>query len=271
MITALSNPRVKEVAALEKKAALRREMGLFVVEGRRFCSEIPPERVVRAYATESFQAEAEGRALCKRLKAETVSPDVLEKMADTKTPQGILALVRMQPGRLRDLKKGPLLVLESVQDPGNVGTLFRTAEAAGAGGILLSADSADPYSPKVLRATMGAIFRLPLVIAEDLAETVQALKTLGYTVFAAHLKGEDLYAEAAFPEKTAFLLGNEGNGLSAALSAQADRLVRIPMEGKTESLNVAVAGALLLYEAKRQRSPQKVNNRTENGPGDEKF
>ncbi|MBO4871902.1 MAG: RNA methyltransferase [Lachnospiraceae bacterium] len=255
MITALSNPKVKDVAALQKKAALRKEKGLFAAEGRRFVAEIPPERVVQAYATPDFAESPEGRALCERLHPETVSPEVMEKMSDTRSPQGILALVRMSDQKLCDLDpaRGPLLILENVQDPGNIGTLFRTAEAAGSGGIVLSGDSADPYSPKVLRATMGAVFRLPFVIADDLPGTVRSLKEQGVKIFAAHLKGENLYTEAAFPEKTAFLLGNEGNGLSEEISALADRLIRIPMEGKTESLNVAVAGALLLYEAMRRR------------------
>ena len=253
MITALSNPKVKEVAALEKKAALRKEKGLFVVEGRRFAAEIPPERAVQAYAVPDFAESPEGSGLCARLHPELVSPEVMEKMSDTRSPQGILVLVRMQPSRLSDLKAGPLLILENVQDPGNLGTLFRTAEAAGAGGLILSEDCADPYSPKVLRATMGAIFRVPFLISGDLKETVRQLKAEGMSICAAHLKGEDLYEGAALPKKAAFLLGNEGNGLSDEISSLADRLIRIPMEGQTESLNVAVAGALLLYEAKRQR------------------
>ena len=265
MITALSNPKVKDVAALQKKAALRKEKGLFAVEGRRFCEEIPADRLVQAYATAEFAASPEGEALCRRLKAEEVSPEVMEKMADTKTPQGILAVVRMQSASCAGWGSGPLLVLENVQDPGNIGTLFRTAEAAGAGGILLNEGCADPYSPKVLRATMGAIFRLPFAVTEDLPEAIRTLKASGYTVFAAHLKGRDLYGEAAFPEKTAFLLGNEGNGLTEEISGTADALIRIPMEGKTESLNVAVAGALLLYEAKRQRRHEAPGTAVQDG------
>lgn len=253
MITALSNPKIKEVTALQKKASLRKETGLFVVEGRRFAGEIPPERAVMAFATEDFASSPEGTMLCRRLRAETVSSAVMEKMSDTRSPQGILAVVRMKLSSLEDLGAGPLLILENVQDPGNIGTLFRTAEAAGAGGVIVSGDCADPYSPKVLRATMGAVFRLPFVISEDLPATLRKLQAAGTAVYAAHLKGEDLYTEAAFPEKCAFLLGNEGNGLSEEISALADRKIRIPMEGKTESLNVAVAGALLLYEARRQR------------------
>ena len=118
-----------------------------MVEGRRFCEEIPPEQLERAFAAETFLQTPEGRALAERLNAEPVTQAVMEKMADTKSPQGILALVRMREASPEDFGPGSLLVLEHVQDPGNVGTLFRTAEAAGAGGIVLDRETADPYSP----------------------------------------------------------------------------------------------------------------------------
>ena len=152
-----------------------------------------------------------------------------------------------------DFGSGPLLVLEHVQDPGNVGTLFRTAEAAGAGGVILDRETADPYSPKVLRATMGAVFRLPFVISNDLPGLLRQLRAEGFSLTAAHLAGTEYYDAVSYPARTAFLIGNEGNGLSEEITSLADKKVRIPMEGQTESLNAAVAGALLLYEAYRQR------------------
>ena len=251
MISSLSNPLIKQVLMLQKKASLRKEEGLFVVEGKRFAEEIPLERLERAFVTEAFAASEEGRELAARLKAESVSEGVMAKMADTKTPQGILALVRRQEAA--DFGPGPLLLLERIQDPGNLGTLFRTAEAAGAGGILMDRETVDPYSPKVLRATMGGIFRLPFRVAEDLRKEAEALRKQGYRLYAAHLKGQEAFDRAAYPARCAFMLGNEGNGLSEELTALADSLVRIPMEGQAESLNVAVAGALLLYEAYKQR------------------
>ena len=253
MISSLSNPLIKSVAALNKKASLRKEEGLFVVEGRRFCEELPAGRLEKAFVTEAFLETPEGRALAERLNAETVTEAVMEKMADTRTPQGILALARMKEDSPADFGPGPLLVLEHVQDPGNVGTLFRTAEAAGAGGIVLDRETADPYSPKVLRATMGAVFRLPFVISNDLPGLLRQLRAEGFSLTAAHLAGTEYYDAVSYPARTAFLIGNEGNGLSEEITSLADKKVRIPMEGQTESLNAAVAGALLLYEAYRQR------------------
>ncbi len=255
MITSVSNPAVKDVALWQTKAKARRESGFFVVEGLRLVREAAPEDVVRAYATEEFAASEEGKALCARLAAEPVSDSVMARMSDTKTPQGILAVVRQKKWRLEDLTAAPapLLVLEHVQDPGNVGTLFRTAEAAGAAGILMDAETADPWQPKVVRGTMGAIFRLPFAVSEDLPAALRELKVRGMTLYAAHLEGSREYDTVSYPPRAAFLLGNEGNGLSDAVTALADERIRIPMAGRTESLNVSTAGAVLLYEHFRQR------------------
>ena len=255
MITSVSNPAVKETVLLQTKAKARRESGLFVVEGLRLVREVPPEDVVRAFAAEGFAASEEGAALCERLGAEPVSDAVMEKMSDTKTPQGILAVVRQKKRTLQEIPEaeGPILVLEHVQDPGNVGTLFRTAEAAGAAGILMDEETADPLQPKVVRGTMGAIFRLPFAVTDDLHAALAALKAQGYTLYAAHLEGSEEYDRVQYPARAAFLLGNEGNGLSDGTAALADVRIRIPMLGRTESLNVSTAGAVLLYEHFRQR------------------
>ena len=268
MITSVSNQAVKDTVLWQTKAKARRESGFFVVEGLRLVREAPPEDVFRTYATEAFARSSEGAALCERLGAELVSETVMARMSDTKTPQGILAAVRQKHWRTEDLLErlpeaevrngeqaahGPVLVLEHVQDPGNVGTLFRTAEAAGAAGILMDAETADPWQPKVVRGTMGAIFRLPFAVTEDLPAALSALKAQGVTLYAAHLEGSEEYDRVPYPLRAAFLLGNEGNGLSKEITALADARVRIPMMGQAESLNVSTAGAVLLYEHFRQR------------------
>ena len=253
MITSLSNPLVKQVSLLNKKASLRKEEGLFVVEGRRFAEEIPADRLERAFVTEAFRDTAEGAALAERLHAETVSEAVLQKMSDTQSPQGILALVRMRETAPEEWGGGPLLLLERVQDPGNLGTIFRTAEAAGAGGIILDEETADPYGPKVLRSTMGGIFRVPFRTVPRIRDEVKRLQQTGVRVYAAHLQGQTAFDRVKYPARCAFLLGNEGSGLSDEVSGLADEWIRIPMEGRAESLNVAVAGAQMLYEAYRQR------------------
>ena len=253
MITSLSNPLVKQVCLLQKKASLRKEEGLFVVEGKRFVQEIPPDRLERAFVTEEFATSEEGAAVAERLKAETVSRTVMEKMSDTASPQGILALVRMEERPRSDFGTGPLLLLERIQDPGNLGTIFRTAEAAGAGGIIIDEETVDPYSPKVLRSTMGGIFRMPFTVVPDLQEELRRLQAEGVKVYAAHLQGRMDFDRVEYAGRCAFLLGNEAAGLSDGISGLADARIRIPMEGQAESLNVAVAGALLLYEAYKQR------------------
>ena len=144
------------------------------------------------------------------------------------------------------------LVLESIQDPGNLGTIVRTAEAADVTGIIIGGDSCDIYNPKVVRSTMGTIFRVPFVYVDDPAKAVDRLKEHGIVVYGAHLDGCDPYA-GKLKRNNAFLIGNEGNGLTDELSSKADRLLRIPMAGQVESLNAAISATLLAYEAYRQR------------------
>ncbi len=258
MITSMANPQIKEVVALRSGSKARRKAGLFVVEGRRLTEEVPADMIRKLYVTEAFAASAEGMRLCEQFcgRTETVSEAVFAKMADTDTPQGALAVVKQPsytPEQLCGGNRGnSLLLCEHVQDPGNMGTLFRTAEAAGFGGIILDRESADPLQPKTVRSTMGAIYRLPFYVADDPAAVLEQLHGLGYRSYAAHLGGEKYYDEIQYPEKIVFLLGNEGNGLSDRLTAAASEKLRIPMEGQAESLNVAVAGAVLMYERYRR-------------------
>ena len=147
-----------------------------------------------------------------------------------------------------------LLLLEDVQDPGNVGTILRTAEAAGVSGVFLSGKCADLFQPKVIRATMGSVFRVPFRVEQDICGTVAWLQEKGVRLYAAALEGSESFFCNSYTEPCAFLIGNEGNGLSAELLQTADQRVRIPMSGRVESLNAAVAAAVFLYEAKRQRN-----------------
>ena len=150
-------------------------------------------------------------------------------------------------------KKEMLLVLDNLQDPGNLGTIFRTAEAAGVTGIILSKDSVDIYNPKVIRSTMGAIFRMPLVYVEKLTDTIEELRAHQIQVYAAHLEGKNAYDEENYLNGTAYLIGNEGNGLRQEVADCADTWIRIPMLGQAESLNAAVAASILMFGAARQR------------------
>ena len=258
MITSTSNRKAAEVRNLGKKASLRREQSLFIVEGIRMFSETPEARVRSVFVTERFlkSCPPEVREKILRLPYEPVTEEVFSSMSDTKTPQGVLAVAEQEPHTLADVLKGErtnLLVLETIQDPGNLGTMLRAGEGAGLTGIIADSGTADIYNPKVIRSTMGSIFRVPVVYVQDLRETVRKLKREGVQICAAHLRGSVDYDSADYTGANAFLIGNEAKGLTDETAALADRAVRIPMLGKVESLNAAVAASVLMYELARQR------------------
>lgn len=261
MITSTSNIQVKELMRLMKKSRARAEAGVFLVEGPRMVEEIPEGRIQKIYVSESFASKHRtGQENDRYEQAEVLADLVFDRVSDTKTPQGVLAVVKRAEYEFRDLlgkKEGKMLphilVLDNLQDPGNLGTIFRTAEAAGATGILLSSDCVDIYNPKVIRSTMGAVFRVPFYYTDDLVGTLEEMKREGITIYAAHLDGKNTYDKENYRNGCAFLIGNEGNGLREETARCADCKIRIPMEGKVESLNAAVAASVLMYEAARQR------------------
>lgn len=254
MITSVSNEQIKKIIQLKEKAKVRRATGTFVVEGIKMFCEIPKGELVATYVSETF--EKENIRLLKDVSYQTVSDSVFKKISDTVTPQGILSVVKQKSysvddiiaGRKKD--KSCIVVLDRLQDPGNLGTIVRTGEGAGISGIIMSSDCADIYNPKVIRSTMGSVFRVPFAITQDLPQAVELLKHHGIVTYAAHLKGE-LYSSGVLANDCALLIGNEARGLSDAVADKADRRIKIPMEGKVESLNAAVATAILMYEAAR--------------------
>ena len=258
MITSTSNVQVKNIIQLQKKARARRQQGMFVTEGIRMFREAPEELISRIYVSESFLGDPQHRKLLEGRKYEVLSDSVFSRASDTQSPQGILCLVNMpdyDPGRLLGdaVSDGVWLVLENVQDPGNLGTMFRTGEGAGISGIIMDRNTVDIYNPKTIRSTMGSVFRVPFSIVDSLADAVNLLKERQIRVYAAHLEGSVCYDEPDYTAGTAFLIGNEGNGLTKEAAALADTNIRIPMEGRLESLNAAMAAGILMYEASRQR------------------
>lgn len=259
VISSISNPQMKNLTLLQKKAKEREEQGSFVIEGIKMFEEAKElGLLVKAYASESFFREKleENPAYFDGLEYEIITDSVFKEVSDTKTPQGIMGTVRVlrhQPEDLIRNERACLLLLEDIRDPGNLGTMIRTAEGAGITGIISSAASVDLYNPKVIRATMGSIYRVPFCQAEDFYQTLHLIKEQEITIYAAHLHGIPYDTEGSFRKKCAFLIGNEANGLSEQAAAEADALIKIPMEGKVESLNAAVAAAILMYEAARQR------------------
>ena len=256
VISSPHNPLAQGWKALTRSRKARMETRTFLAEGEHMAEEALRSGLVTALlcaedAQERYQAliaEAQERELPVYL----LSARVLEAVTDTKTPQGILALCRMpDTGSLSDL---PLIAaLENVQDPGNVGTVLRTMDAIGNAGVLLSRECADVFAPKTLRATMGAVFRVPVWIAEDLRAALEALKKRDYRLMAGALDGTPFYERPADAEHTCLLIGNEGQGLTPETAALAQQKVRLPMPGQAESLNAAVACAVMAYDVLRRR------------------
>ena len=246
MITSKTNPHIKQVKQLLSSAKARKESGLFVVEGDRMVSEVPVESIRYLYVSESHEKEFD---LSRFPRYETVGDEAFKFMADTVNPQGVLAVLK-QPSYSADalLKAGPdslYLILDDVRDPGNLGTMIRTAEAAGVSAVIMSPGCADIFNPKVIRSTMGSIFRMPFVTAE-LVPAIEKLKKSGVTVYGAAMDGAVSFKDVDYKGSSAFVIGNEANGISDEVLSSVSMKIKIPMAGKVESLNAAISAAVLL-------------------------
>ncbi len=258
MISSTANKQVKYVNALIKKAKMRREENLFVAEGLRMCEELPKDRIRTLYVSESFWKGKHFPRLAEGVgQVEVVADTVFGALSDTCTPQGVLALAEQDHYTLENIAMQPLLphlmILEQVQDPGNLGTILRAGEGAGVTGIVMDEGTVDVYSPKVVRATMGSVLRVPFVYVKDLGDALVLLKKKGIRLYAACLEGSRDYDREDYTGSTGFLIGNEANGLRQETIETADVRIRIPMAGRVESLNAAMAAGVLMFEAARQR------------------
>ncbi len=257
MLTSLQNPLVKQIRKLHASKG-RREQELFLLEGTHLLQEAcavsyPLETVCCTPQWQERHPELWERASQQAGRSELVSSQVLESLATTVHPDGVVATARRSPARQQLANIDLTLALETIQDPGNLGTIIRTAAAVGASGLWLSADCADADHPKVLRASAGAWFRLPVAVSPDLKREVLYCRQQGVQVVATLAAAKETYWDIDYQTPTLILLGNEGAGLSADLLALCDRYARIPLSAGVESLNVAIAAALILYEARRQR------------------
>ncbi|MCI8991708.1 MAG: RNA methyltransferase [Eubacterium sp.] len=261
-ITSPVNRQMKRIVQLNKKAKAREKERIFVAEGIKMFSEAPKAWIEKVYVSESFcrQLEKDAYEHFAGYDWELVADPVFHAVCDTKTPQGILTTFHMPEYTLQDLIKRAepgLLLIENIQDPGNLGTMFRTAEGAGIDGIIMSADTVDIFHPKTIRSTMGSVFRMPFYITEDLVGAISLLQKEGICIYAASLEDSCLYDEPDYTAGYGFLIGNEGSGLCPDTVRRADRSIHIPMAGELESLNAAMAAAVLMYEADRQRRQKK--------------
>lgn len=251
------SPRVRAVAKLTKRSA-RQETGLFLLEGPQAAREAlqyRPDTLVELYATPTAlerHQDIRDEATAAGIEVVFTTEAVLDAMADTVTPQGIVAVARQSPTALKEIfSSAPRLVAicEEVRDPGNLGTIIRAADAAGADAIVLTGRTVDPYNPKVVRATTGSLFHVPVAVGGHLADVVERAHRAGLRVVAADVKGEDfLVNRALLAEPTAWLFGNEARGLEDSALAHADLALRLPIYGRAESLNLATAASVCLYE-----------------------
>ena len=253
-ISSSSNGQMKHLKELQSRGKVRRETGTFVAEGRKMAEEACELGVARhIYLSESF-AGGNASDWAAAVPCTVVADPVFREVSDTQTPQGVMAVVEQARYFMEDiLGRGSvrLLLLEDIRDPGNLGTMMRTAEGAGVDAVVMSKGTVDLYNPKVVRSTMGSIFRVPFFYQEDFLGTLEELKKRDIRLLAAHLKGTACYDEIDYPGRAAVMIGNEAGGLTEAAAEKADVYVKIPMAGRVESLNAAVAAALLMYQMRK--------------------
>ena len=246
-ITSLHNQKVVFWRSLSEKKG-RDSARAFLVEGTKMVSEaldsdFPVHMIIYRDDYDLSSIPVPESIPCCRL-----ADHVFQSVCSTKTPQGIAAIVRMQT---KHSAGGRLIALDGLQDPGNVGTVIRTADAAGFNGVLVSRNCADVFSPKVLRATMGSIFHIGIEITESLSESLSKYREEGYSVISSQLDGLPFYSREELNEPYILIVGNEGNGISDAVKAAATHRYRLPMRGEAESLNVAVAAGIMMYDLTR--------------------
>jgi len=260
-ITSSSNPTIKMIKSLYRKKD-RWDKKLFVIEGVKIVDECinsgyPIEFIV--YSEQLFNVDRGEKLFNKISSLPNVIcvPDKLfNEISDLETPQGILAVIPFKIHELEEIevdKKPFIILLDRVQDPGNLGTIIRTADAFGIDGIVVTEGCVDVYNPKVVRATMGSILRLPIYHHSKAEDIIRELKEKGAVVYSTSLEGKEFIQNVDFSQFSLLIIGNESKGVSSSLESYADKLIKIPMVGKAESLNAAVASSIIMYEVLRQR------------------
>ncbi|MDP3025489.1 MAG: RNA methyltransferase [candidate division Zixibacteria bacterium] len=258
----LSKEKLKQISKLKTEKE-RNSKGRFLIEGVRLCQEALSSdwEVELILFSGEFSESSVGQRLIEEfskrgIEVFGIKKKEIEKLTDTETPQGIVALVKKKKFTLSKdiLKKSSLLLgLDNIRDPGNLGTMIRTADAAGTNGVLLSKGCVELYNPKVIRSTMGSIFHLPVVEGLDLKEVLPEMKVSGFKIFSSEVhQGKD-YTKISYPEKICLLIGGESSGISKEVSNLADERIKVPIFGKAESLNASVAAGILLYEMVRNK------------------
>lgn len=259
LIESVQNKLVKKIKSLQQRKNREKE-GLFVVEGVRFVGEIPNNvNILYIAVSHTFQKMNDITVYEKRSQVFVFSDTVFNTISDTQHTQGIIAICKKNTIALSEYvlnEKGFYILAENIQDPGNLGTMIRTADACHADAVFLSKGCVDLYNAKVLRSTMGSLFHLPIFQNVDFIDYIDSMKQKNIMIFAAHLKAQKYYYNTDFRKGCALIIGNEGKGITDEIAQKCHEFVKIPMVGKAESLNASVAAGVLMYEVVRQRMTQ---------------
>lgn len=249
------NPQIKRLFSLISSRKHRESENLFVVEGAKLCFDLLATniRIQQVFATDTaikkFPIELE-QLFLRANQSWEITEELAHWVSDTKSPQGLFAVCEMSTTKLSDIvTNGKYLLLDNLQDPGNVGTIIRSALAFNIDKVFISSDSADIYSPKVIRGSMGAIFKLQIEIVDNISNSIEELKASGVKVYAAALdKAAKTVDKSLFVDSSAVVFGNEGNGLQEEVLSVCDGVIIIPMNAGSESLNVGVAAGIIMWE-----------------------
>ena len=247
MISSISNQQLKEITKLQKQPKYRRASSLFIAEGFKMVKEAAEKGcLVKTYISELVLGK----------KHESLEWLLKEFPYETVTTQGILGVVKQPSYNIKDIlddKKHIWLMLDDIRDPGNLGTIMRTAEGAGLSAVIMGKGTADLFNPKTVRSTMGSIFRMPFIYVDDITEIIKQIKDNGYSVYGTAMAGSIAYDKADYTKGAGIVIGNEANGIQERVLECITGSIHIPMAGKLESLNAAIAAAVVMYEAARQR------------------
>lgn len=253
-ILSKDNKLIKGAQKLKQKK-YREEENRFIIEGIRFVEEgiMAGDIEHIFYSQKLLEAKGSERILNKHSSIHEVSDAVLKELCDTENPQGVAAVVNKRFWNIVDIKNNFIVIADGVQDPGNMGTIIRTCDAAGLGAVIVIKGSVDIYNSKTLRSTMGSIFHIPVIVYDDFKNIAEELSSDGYNIYGASLDTESYIYDCNFRDKTAVVIGNEANGIPEEHLKFCTHRIKIPMAGTAESLNAAVAGAVIIYEGVRQR------------------
>lgn len=248
IITSKDNEIIKNIKKLKEK---KYRLDSYIVEGIKMVKEAINENqeIALIVIREDFKIDFD----TKKIKIVTISNKIFNDISDVKTPQGILAVIKKNQNNQIETNQEYILALDSLQDPGNMGTIIRTADSANINQIIINKTTVDPYSPKVIRSTMGAIYRTNIIEVEDLKATLKEMKSKGFQIITTDLKATQSIYDINYNNKTVVVIGNEANGVRQEILQTADKKVIIPMLGKTESLNASIAASIMIYEYVRQK------------------